>query len=72
MAACNMEVPMELTELHAHFADPPRPFGVIPFWFWNDDLDETELLRQIRAFHEKASAGSCRIRASGYHGGSAT
>ncbi|HEU5087143.1 MAG TPA: glycosyl hydrolase, partial [Roseiflexaceae bacterium] len=48
---------MELTELHAHFADPPRPFGVIPFWFWNDDLDETELLRQIRAFHEKGFGG---------------
>ncbi|MFH1570634.1 MAG: glycosylhydrolase-like jelly roll fold domain-containing protein [Gemmatimonadota bacterium] len=36
------------------FRDPPLEFGPIPFWFWNDDLDETELLRQLRAF---AAAG---------------
>lgn len=27
--------------------NPPREFGLIPFWFWNDDLTEAELLRQI-------------------------
>ncbi len=43
--------------LHATFADPPREFGIIPFWFWNDDLDEAELLRQIQAFHAKGFGG---------------
>src|SRR5512136_1234952 len=28
--------------------DPPRIFSVMPFWFWNDDLDEREIVRQIQ------------------------
>lgn len=43
--------------LHTLFADPPREFGIMPFWFWNDDLDEAELVRQIRAFHAKGFGG---------------
>jgi hypothetical protein len=43
--------------LHTIFIDPPREFGIMPFWFWNDDLDEAELLRQIRAFHAKGFGG---------------
>lgn len=39
------------------FADPPREFGILPFWFWNDDLDERELLRQIHEFHAKGFGG---------------
>jgi len=39
------------------FADPPREFGLIPFWFWNDDLDEEELLSQLRAFHQAGFGG---------------
>ena len=34
------------------FKDPPREFSVMPFWFWNDDLSEAELLRQIDDFRE--------------------
>jgi len=26
---------------------PPRAFSVTPFWFWNDTLDEREIVRQI-------------------------
>ncbi len=26
---------------------PPRAFNVMPFWFWNDALDEREIVRQI-------------------------
>ena len=37
------------------FAGAPRSYGAIPFWFWNDDLDEAELLRQLRAL----AAGGC-------------
>ena len=32
------------------FENPPSKYGMMPFWFWNDDLDERELLRQIREF----------------------
>ena len=32
------------------FFDPPREFGPVPFWFWNDALDEKEILRQISSF----------------------
>jgi hypothetical protein len=48
---------MQPHPLHQTFADPPREFGIVPFWFWNDDLDEAELLRQIRAFHAKGFGG---------------
>lgn len=37
--------------------DAPRAYGMIPFWFWNDALDEKELLRQLRAFHAGGMAG---------------
>jgi len=30
--------------------DPPHEFSVMPFWFWNDDLDEGEIVRQIADF----------------------
>ncbi len=34
----------------ATFADPPREFSVLPFWFWNDELDADEIRRQIGVF----------------------
>ena len=44
-------------DLHALFADPPREFGIMPFWFLNDDLDENEIIRQIREMHAKGFGG---------------
>ncbi len=32
------------------FANPPREFSLMPFWFWNDRLTEDEILRQIADF----------------------
>lgn len=32
------------------FWDPPREFSLLPFWFWNDRLDEAQLLRQMDDF----------------------
>lgn len=32
------------------FLDPPREFSVMPFWFWNDDLQDAEIVRQIADF----------------------
>ena len=34
----------------AEFQDPPREFSVMPFWFWNDDLQDEEIVRQIADF----------------------
>ena len=34
----------------AAFRDPPREFSVMPFWFWNDDLVEDEIVRQLGDF----------------------
>ncbi|MEZ4870381.1 MAG: hypothetical protein R3C14_54125 [Caldilineaceae bacterium] len=45
------------TTLSTLFADPPREFGILPFWFWNDDLEEAELLRQLHEFHAKGLGG---------------
>ena len=39
------------------FSNPPRQFGLIPFWFWNDDLDEEELIGQLHAFHQAGFGG---------------
>ena len=39
------------------FIDPPREFGLIPCWFWNDDLEEGELIRQLHAFHDAGFGG---------------
>ncbi|HEU5317564.1 MAG TPA: hypothetical protein VFX49_15735, partial [Chloroflexota bacterium] len=47
--------PME--RLLARLADPPAEYGVWPFWFWNDDLLEAELLRQLHAFHAAGAGG---------------
>ena len=32
------------------FRDPPREFSIMPFWFWNDELDDAEIVRQIADF----------------------
>ena len=32
------------------FSNPPREFSVLPFWFWNDELDAEEIRRQIGDF----------------------
>ena len=43
--------------LSEEWLDPPSEFSQAPFWFWNDDLSEKELLRQMEDF-----------RAHGVHG----
>jgi hypothetical protein len=37
-------------DVPAEFKDPPREFSVMPFWFWNDDLKDEEIVRQIADF----------------------
>jgi hypothetical protein len=36
---------------------PPREFSVMPFWFWNDGLEEGEIRRQIEGFEAKGVYG---------------
>ncbi|MEW6751766.1 MAG: hypothetical protein AB1505_12435 [Candidatus Latescibacterota bacterium] len=48
---------MDLSHAFGLFRHPPRLFAPIPFWFWNDDLEEEELLRQLRAFHQAGYGG---------------
>jgi len=43
--------------LPRNLIDPPREFSVMPFWFWNDDLDEDEIVRQIRDFEGRGVYG---------------
>jgi hypothetical protein len=43
--------------LPREFVDPPREFTLLPFWFWNDALTETELARQIEDFQEHGVHG---------------
>ena len=33
-----------------HWVDPPREFSQAPFWFWNDELTEKEIARQMQDF----------------------
>jgi hypothetical protein len=37
----------ELDRVRAQAAEALPEFGVMPFWFWNDDLDDTELIRRL-------------------------
>ncbi|UUZ86098.1 hypothetical protein LJK88_23330 [Paenibacillus sp. P26] len=48
---------MAQTALHNQFINPDNEFTPIPFWFWNDDLKESEIIRQIRDFAEKGVMG---------------
>lgn len=48
---------MKTPSLFKTFLRPPAEFGLIPFWFWNDDLRERELLRQLHEFHRAGFGG---------------
>jgi hypothetical protein len=36
--------------IHADLTRPSAEYSVMPFWFWNDDLDGGELIRQMDDF----------------------
>jgi len=46
-----------LEQLKREFLSPGSEFTPIPFWFWNDDLKEEEIKRQIHDFKEKGVDG---------------
>ena len=35
------------------FVSPSDKYTAVPFWFWNDDLKEEEIIRQIKDFKYK-------------------
>lgn len=39
------------------FLNPPEEYTPIPFWFWNDNLREEEITRQIEDFYQKGVNG---------------
>ncbi|MEF3310568.1 glycosyl hydrolase [Paenibacillus sp. GYB004] len=39
------------------FLRPDDEFSPMPFWFWNDALNDAEIVRQIRDFYSKGVAG---------------
>ncbi|MCH4887014.1 hypothetical protein EZV73_05510 [Acidaminobacter sp. JC074] len=39
------------------FENPDRAYTALPFWFWNDKLDEKEIIRQIHDFNDKGIHG---------------
>jgi hypothetical protein len=45
-----METSFSLSSLPEGWQHPPAEFSPAPFWFWNDQLDESELSRQLDAF----------------------
>jgi hypothetical protein len=48
---------MSAARLPDAFIDPPRECSVMPFWFWNDELEEAEIRRQIGDFESHGVYG---------------
>lgn len=46
-----------LENLKNEFLYPKDEYTPIPFWFWNDDLTEKEIIRQINDFNDKGVNG---------------
>lgn len=44
-------------ELRSDFLSPGDAYSPLPFWFWNDQLTENEILRQIQDFYAHGVAG---------------
>ncbi len=47
---------MKQTEMN-NFKNPPGEFRIIPFWFWNGELAEEEIDRQIQEMADKGLGG---------------
>lgn len=47
----------DLDRVRARVDEALPEFGVMPFWFWNDDLDDRELIRQLHVFRAAGVGG---------------
>ncbi|MCU7497326.1 MAG: hypothetical protein HF314_18045 [Ignavibacteria bacterium] len=39
------------------FKNPPKEMGILPFWFWNGEMDEKEMEWQMKEYHDKGIPG---------------
>ncbi|MCS6863092.1 MAG: glycosyl hydrolase, partial [Abditibacteriales bacterium] len=46
-----------MADFARQFHTPPREFAPVPFWCWNDDVREEELLSQLRQLQAKGCGG---------------
>ncbi len=47
----------DFSRVQKEFSRPSREFTLLPFWFWNDVLNEKELVRQIDEFEKHGVYG---------------
>jgi hypothetical protein len=40
-----------------NFKTPPQEMGILPFWFWNGEMDEKEMEWQMKEYHDKGIPG---------------
>ena len=40
-----------------NFKMPPKELGILPFWFWNGEMDEKEMEWQMKEYHDKGIPG---------------
>lgn len=40
-----------------NFLIPPKELGILPFWFWNGEMDEKEMEWQMKEYHDKGIPG---------------
>ena len=57
MGAMVGALPASGADWHERVAKPSPEFSQLPFWFWNDDLTEQEILRQLADFREHGVYG---------------
>jgi len=46
-----------LQKISTDWMNPPAEFSLCPFWFWNDELSEQEIIRQIEDFRAQGVYG---------------
>ena len=39
--------------VYEKFQNPAKEYTTVPFWFWNDKIDKTEIVRQLKLMHEQ-------------------
>ena len=52
-----MEKKYSIEEIEQSFPNPPTEFRYMPFWFWNHEMVEKEVVRQINEMHETGGGG---------------
>ncbi len=55
-----------LQEIRKHFTCPPRKFKSRPLWFWNGDIDQAYIEREMTEAEKSGYAGVAVLPATGY------